>query len=133
MRILLALKSLKADWIFVVTGTGFAVVAFAISYIPIAHAYPWIPWSVFIVLWSVSWGWAFVRSWNREHAEMERLRQLLLREYTVQVAGLHKSNIVWNIAHERDLLSKMNGDEKLIHEAIEIVKSRDHKRSIGVA
>ena len=66
-----ALRSLKADWIWVVTSTGFAVVTLAISYIPLARSTPWLPWLVFVLMWSFSWGWAFVRSWNREHAIVE--------------------------------------------------------------
>ena len=132
MSILLALKSLKADWISVVTSTSLAVVILVLSYVPIGQTHPWVPWLLFVLIWSISWGWTFVRSWNREHSEVERLKSLLLHEYVVQVRGLHKSNIVWNVSHERQLFSEMNGDEALIRQAIQIVKSSDPNGSTGL-
>jgi hypothetical protein len=69
-----ACRSLKADWILVVTGTGFSVATLAISLLPLGRAHPWVPWLTFVILWSVSWGWAFVRSWNRERAIAEEFK-----------------------------------------------------------
>jgi DNA-binding transcriptional ArsR family regulator len=69
-----AFRALKADWIAIVTGTGFAVATLAISYLPLGRAHRWVPWLTFVVLWSLSWGWAFIRSWNRERAAVEEAR-----------------------------------------------------------
>jgi hypothetical protein len=81
MNIPFALRSLKADWIRVVTSTGFSVATLAISYLPLGQAHPWIPWLAFVIMWSISLGWAFVSSWNREHRKVFVLvRELLIPE-----------------------------------------------------
>jgi hypothetical protein len=95
-----------------------------ISYISLGQSHPWIPWLIFTIMWSLTWGWAFVRSWDREHAEVERLKNLLLDEYRAHVVGLHKHSIIWNLAHEREVASKISGDPKLIQQAIEMVKRK---------
>lgn len=119
----LAFNSLAEDWIKVVTGSAAAVVILGISYLPLGTKHPWIPWSVFVFMWSLTWAWAFVRSWNREHDEVERLKQLLLDEYVAHVVARHKDNIIWNLAHERDLAASISGDQILIQRAIESVKT----------
>ena len=79
MNIRHAFRSFKADWIVIVTGTGFSLAILILSYVPLGKAHQWIPWLIFVSLWSFSWGWAFVRSWNREHRKVF----LLAREFVL--------------------------------------------------
>jgi hypothetical protein len=95
MNIRPALRSLKADWIQVVTSTGFSVAALVISYTPLGQSHPWIPWLTFVIMWSVSWAWAFVQSWNREHRKVF----LLIREFV-----LHEMQDVANKASGTGLI-----------------------------
>jgi hypothetical protein len=81
MNIAHAFKSLKADWIVIVTSTGFSLAILVVSYIPLGKDHPWIPWLTFVIMWSFSWGWAFVRSWNRENRKVFVLcREFVLPE-----------------------------------------------------
>jgi hypothetical protein len=72
-----AFKSIGDDWIKVVTGTVASVVILAISDVPIGKTHPWIPWLIFLVMWSWTWAWAFVKSWNRENRKVV----ILTREF----------------------------------------------------
>ncbi len=76
-QVRLAFKSLYGDWVNVVTGSGAAIVVLVISYVPLGQSHPWIPWLTFVLIWSYTWGRAFVRSWNREH----RKAFILAREF----------------------------------------------------
>lgn len=79
MNIAHALRSLKQDWTVIVTSSGFAVVILVCSYVPLGKSHPWLPWLVFVCMWSFSWAWAFVRSFNREYRKMF----LLTREFVI--------------------------------------------------
>lgn len=130
-----ALKSLKADWIWVVTSSGFSVVALVISYLPLGQAHPWLPWLVFVIMWSASWAWAFVRSWNREHRKVFLLtREFLLPElaHVLHVASVQVGTIVFSSEDaELDFYFEKLGaasrgiDRDFLREAIAI--SKEHQ------
>lgn len=119
----LCFKSLKQEWIRVVTGTFAAVAISGVSYVPIGKIHPWIPWTIFIVIWSWTWAWAFVRSWTREHAKAERYRLLLMAEYVALIAqfrpSLSAAQILPNEAEMRYYVDHIpHGDPELIREAV---------------
>jgi hypothetical protein len=130
MNIPFALKSLKADWIGIVTSTGLAVAILAVSYLPLGQAYPWVPWLVFVFMWSLSWGWAFVRSWNREHRKVFILvRELLVPEFQrvrreASPTGLTFSSedAELDFYFERIKASSRGMDREFVKEAIAISK-----------
>jgi hypothetical protein len=118
----LCLKSLKQEWVRVVTGTLAAVAISVISYVPIGPTHHWIPWMIFLVIWSWTWGWAFARSWIREHERAERYHLLLIDEYVglirQQRTSLSAALMIPNEAEMRYYLEHIEGDHELIREAV---------------
>jgi hypothetical protein len=84
---------------------------------------------VLFIWWSLVWAWAFRRSWNRERSEVERLKQLLIDEYVVLIGKLRLSLspavVVPSEAETQYYLKQINGDPKLIREAVNKFRSEN--------
>jgi hypothetical protein len=88
-----ALRSVGREWIKVTTGTILAIAVSAVSYLPLGNSHPWIPFIAFVLIWSVAWIWAFVRSWTREHDRGEAYKQESDEIYADVILDYLKSTI----------------------------------------